>query len=271
MSSGGGQQTSSTKVEYSPYEQAARDQIAFDANRIFQSSMTSNNGNYTGAKPVGPSLDTKNAWGYDKWAAQSAMQGAQGAQGANNELLQATDVTNNPALEGAMTAATRPLIDQFQNAGGPMSTIRNNSVATGGYGGSRQGIAEGLAMQGLQNKVGDIRQTMMSEAYGQGLDAQGQAVKNQAMVNMMMSQPGEILGRAGAQQEGYQQTQENYNAAARDYAKNYQWEPLQNFANIIYGGSNGTTSTTQSVPKTDHTGQIIGTVGTMAMMAAMMM
>lgn len=272
MSSGGGQQQqSSTKVVYSPAEQAARDQIAVDAKQIFQNSMASNNGQYTGAKPVGPSDMTRDAWNTDYWAANTMGSANTKAQNANDfQMKDALYADANPYMQSHMDAATRPMIDQFMNAGGPMQAIRNNSVATGGYGGSRQGIAEGLAMQGLQQKVGDMRSTMSSDAYGKGLEAQTAAIKNQAMLNMMHQMPGQLQHQVGAQQEGYAQQDENYNAASRDYAKNYQWEPLQNFANVIYGGSNGTTQTSSTAPKTDHTGQIIGTLGTAAMMFMMM-
>lgn len=267
MSSGGGNTTSTTKVQYSPAEQAARDSIAQGAQKAFE---TSSKGPYPGAKPIGPSADTQAGLQAGDLAARQMGVGAQAAAGANDQLLHATDVNNNPALQSAMDAATRPMIDQFQEAGGALSQIRNGAMSNGSYGSSRQGIAEGLAQKALQQQVGDIRSTMMSKAYTDGLQAQGDAVKNQAMVNMMMQMPSQQLLANGATTEGYQQNAENYNAAARDFDQNSQWQPLQNFANIVYGGSNGETQTTQSAPKSNTAGQLIGTAGSLAMMYMMM-
>lgn len=269
MSSGGGNQTSTTKVTYSPQEQQARDRIALGAESAFNS--TSGWTPYGGAKPVGPSKDTYGGWGDTLGAADLIKNQNQTTQQANNWAMNnAAMAETNPYLRSAMDAATRPMVDKFMAPGGALSAIRNGAVESGGMGGSRQGIAEGIAIKGLNQSVLDTRSRMASDGYYKGLEAQEAAIKNQTMLNMMHQMPGQLKGQVGAQWEGYAQNSENYNAAARDWDRNYQWKPLENFANVIYGGSNGTTQTTQSVPKTDNTGQIVGALGTAAMMAMMM-
>lgn len=311
MSSGGGSTTSTSKVQYSPQEQAARDDIAFGSQDLFRYLWEQPVNNDTIAKPVGPSGATQQSWGLNQQAIQAMMAGAAGAQRtndnvsrgsetyndgttqqqvnrSNNQLLNASDVTNNPALKNAIMAAQTPIVDQFQNAGGVLSSIRNNSVGNGTFGSSRQGVAEGLATQGLARSLGEVSSKMANDAYTTGLQVQNQAtnnlmgtqtdrlqlgndvVKNQALLNMMYSQPAQLAGQQGTQQEGYQQTQNNYDAELAGNWENQRFKQLTNFANIVYGNSNGTTSTTQGIPKTDNTGQIIGTVGTAALMYMMM-
>lgn len=311
MSSGGGSSTNTTRVQYSPQEQAARDTIAGGAQGLFNTLWTRPVNNDTIAKPVGPSAGTRQSWDIGQSVMSAMMSGANSAQNTNNalvgesqqfndggtdsavarsntQLLNATDVNNNPALAGAIKAAQRPVVEQFTGAGGVLSNIRNNGVTSGTFGGSRQGIAEGLAMQGLQRQLGDISSTMGNQAYNAGLQAQtaatnnlmetqiarlglgNDAVKNQAMINMMRTAPMEIASGIGRQQEGFQQLQNNYNADVAGNWENQRYRQLQNFGNVIYGGSNGTTTSTSSAPKTDHTGQILGSAATLGMMALMM-
>src|SRR5690349_132962 len=61
---------------------------------------------------------------------------------------------SNPALQAATNAAIRPVVQNFEQS--VLPNVRAGAVASGGYGGSRQGIAEGLAGQELVRKSGDI-------------------------------------------------------------------------------------------------------------------
>lgn len=279
-SSGGGQSTTTTQVNYTPEERWMRSEVmglAKDAMRYNMGDGTdpSKPGNwwqYTGPRPTAPSQATSNSWQLGKTAANAVQQGTNQAQTANNfGLANALYANSNPYLAGHIDAAVRPVVDAFRNAGGTMSTIRNGSVANGTFGGSRQGIAEGLAQQGLMRQVGDISSSMQSEAYTKGLDVQQNAIKNQAMLNMMQMMPSQIMSQIGQQQEGFSQANENYAANVRNQQKNGMWEPLQNMANLINGASaQAGTSTTSSVPKQDMTGQVLGGLGSMALMAFMM-
>ena len=269
---GGSQQsTSSTKVEYSPEEAAARNKVMNEALGIFDQTKAAGPQAYPGARPVGSSGATLTGQQMALDAANTIKGGVQNAQNANNfGLHDALFASSNPYLQDAMDAATRPLTESFGEAGGPLAGIRSGSVDNGSLGGSRQGIAEGLASKALINKVGDIRSTMSSNAYAQGLQQMNDSIKNQGMLSILQQMPSQIFSGVGAQQEAQQQQGENFLAAQRDFQQNSQWAPLQNLANIIYGGSNGTTSSVSSAPKPDTTMQGIGTLGSLAMMAMML-
>lgn len=76
---------------------------------------------------------------------------------------------SNPYLQTYMSAALHPLQQQYNTQ--IMPGIAGDAITAGGFGGSRQGIAEGLAAQGLQQSSGDVVARMASEGYGQGLTA----------------------------------------------------------------------------------------------------
>lgn len=269
MSGGGSQQTTSqTKVEYSPQEQAARDKVMQNAMATFDNSPRPGYG--VGA-PSDPSWETRHSWNMGKDAAAKIGFNTDQAQHANNfGMRDVLYAESNPYLQSHMEAATRPMIEQFQSPTGPLATIRNNSVMNGTVGSSRQGIAEGLAAKALMGQIGDVRSRMASDAYSKGLDVQQSAIKNQAMLNMMTPMGAQLYGQQGAQMEGYQQARNNFDAGLSAHNSTSQWGPLQNLANVIYGGSNGTTTSTSNAPKQDNTMQTIGTVGSLAMMAMMM-
>lgn len=84
----------------------------------------------------------------------------------NPDILNAQ---SNPYLQSYMDASVRPLTQQFANT--ILPGISQDAISAGGFGGSRQGIAEGLASQGLQQATGDITSRIGNEGYAQGLGA----------------------------------------------------------------------------------------------------
>lgn len=85
------------------------------------------------------------------------------------------DPSTNPWLKSATEAAIRPAVENFQNV--ILPSIAGDAISAGGFGGTRQQIAEGLAAQGLQRTIGDTASRIYSDAYGQGLGAMGQALQ----------------------------------------------------------------------------------------------
>ena len=271
MSSGGGSQTSTTRVQYSPTEQALRDTLMADARSQFSTDWADGiPRNYYGAAPVGPSWATQDSWGRGMSGANDIERNTQEGSSVNTQLGRAINVDSNPQLQQAIMAAQRPLVQQFASAGGPMSTIRSNAASTGNVGGSRQGIAEGLAMQGLQQQMGDISSKMSSDAYYKGLDAANESVKNQGLLSMLAMMPSQAMGAIGQQQEGYQANQNAFNANVRRSRDLGPYDFLNNMASIANGNTSAAQSTTSSIPRQDNTGQIVGGLGALGLMAMMM-
>lgn len=88
---------------------------------------------------------------------------------AVNRLLAAGDPTTNPYFQGTLAASLRPVTQAFQEE--ILPGIRTNFGAMGQYGGSRQGIAEGLAAGRANQQMADIAASMGNQAYSQGLQA----------------------------------------------------------------------------------------------------
>lgn len=119
-------------------------------------------------------------------------------------------------------------------------------------------------VQALQSLTGNL-QSGVNSMYGQDADTFSRvlAFAPQALETGLM--PSNILSGIGVQNELQQQQINDYlaNAAMWDY--NAPWTPLQNYASIVFGGANPTTSA--SVNSSANTGQILGSLGSAAIMA----
>lgn len=252
MAKGGGGQTSSTTVQqnYSPEEAARRTQVMDEAARIYGLNADSMaNAGYPGAAPVPASEATQQAQQMMSSAATGNMTNLANLTSYGTMLgINAPNVQNNPYLSAAMEAAIRPITAQFNDAGGVLSNIRNAAVGAGQYGGTRQGIAEGLAGQGYLNAIGDVTAKMGSEAYGQGLEALTRTLGVAPGIMGLQREPAAALSAVGAQQEDLAGQQAQFEADRRMWQLNAPWMPLQNYANLVYGGANPGTVTNSTVP-----------------------
>lgn len=249
--SGGGSQTStsSTKVEYSPEEAAARKFVWDQATGIYNQSQ---NATQNGGSPVpgvaGQSYDTIAAQNLARnWAYGGASQIAGQLPGAIDYGLNgARDVNNNPTLQGAIQAAIRPNTENLNE--NILPGIRTQSVSDGGYGGTRAGIAEGLAIAKANQANVDAAANITSDAYKTGQDTFARTLAFLPQASSVGSQPSQILSGVGAQNENYNQEVLNYIANLNNYNNNKGWGPIGNLASAIYGGIQPGTVTTQQGP-----------------------
>lgn len=246
MDSGGDTPATTTTVNYTPEERAARSKVMGEAQSIYDAQKPKlNTMGYPGAAPVG----------FDQYtlAAQDlAVQNAGNAQtniadinrGVSYGLNGAMDVNSNPWLTKAVQGAIRPITESYTDTGGVMSQIRDGAQGAGQFGSSRQGIAEGIAAGRYADAVGDVSSRMYSDAYNKGQDtfARTLAFAPQAMDASM--QPVNWLSGVGAQNEGLAQAQAQYDADSKMWDLNKDWAGLNNLANIIYGGGSGQSVTT---------------------------
>ena len=108
--------------------------------------------------------------------ATAAIGGLQPADAFLNFLLsgQALSPETNPFLAQTAEAAIRPLEQSFQQS--ILPGIRSEAIELGGFGGSRQGIAEGIAGQELLAQEGDITSRIFSQGFSDVLAAATQAL-----------------------------------------------------------------------------------------------
>ena len=284
---GGGGSTTSTVQQYSPEEAARRTQVMDEAQRIYkQTAPQMSAAGYPGAQPIGFSPETQQA-------RQLARDYAQQVQGVGNTALtslqsglrapvNAPDTGNLRTqtlgqilgygqggffdTDRAIQSAINPLIEQYLDPGGVMSSIRTGSQQAGQYGGSRQGIAEGVAAGRFARSAGDIANQMAFSAgqkeadlqaqlagqqinalqsmYGTDVNAAQQQFSTEAERNAKLTalapqtmqagmMPTNIYSGLGQQLETLAADREAYNAAARQWQLEAPWAPLENYAWIV--------------------------------------
>jgi hypothetical protein len=110
------------------------------------------------------------------------------------------------------------------------------------------------------NAIGDTSARVANEGYGQGLTAMGRAQAMAPQFAQMATLPSSLLGQVGQMYDTQAQRYEDYNAAERQWGLNASWLPLQNYANIVYGGASpGTTTTgTSDAGGTSTLGKVAG-------------
>lgn len=265
-----GKSSTTTSVNYSPEESAMRTGVMDEAKRIYDATSTAMQQTpYPGSQPAPFSPDTLTGQAYARdYALGPAIQQASNMNNAVQfGLWDVLFPQTNPALQSSIDAAIRPITESYTDTGGVMSQIRDGAVGAGQFGSSRQGVAEGIAAGRYADAIGDTASRMANENYQKGLDTFSRtlAFAPQALQAGLM--PSNILSGIGAQNEMQAQQINDYLANARMWDYNAPWTPLQNYASIVFGGANPTTSTTQrSNPSALST---IGQIGSIAMMPFM--
>lgn len=244
---GGGGNTTTTTQNYSPAEAARRAQVMDEAARVYEGTKdTLANSPYPGSAPVPFSSDTLTAQDWARYAASNSQPQIDAINsGVRFGLGDVMDVNSNPYLQSAIQAAIAPITQSYSGPGGALQQIRTGANEAGQFGGSRQGIAEGIAASNYMGQVGNTAAKMASEGYNQGLDTFEKTLMFAPTAMETAMQPASWLSSVGAQNEALAQAQADYGANARMWGLNAPWMGLQNYANIVYGaGSGGTTSST---------------------------
>lgn len=106
--------------------------------------------------------------------------------------------SNNPNLQGAIDAASRDVTRNLNEVALP--GISRNAAATGNTNSTRTGVAEGIAMRGAGDRIGDIAANMRYDAYNNGLNLSEQArVANQGDYLSAQQQAGGLYNSATGQ------------------------------------------------------------------------
>lgn len=248
-SGGGPTTTTSTTQNFSPEEAAARAKVQAEAARIYGENAAALQWTpYPGSRPTDLSSATREAEAsWVNFARGGATDQANQAAAYSSWLMgPAQYAESNPYLQSAITAATRPITEAYSGAGGALSQIRSGAGSAGQYGSTRQGIAEGLTTQGYLRSVGDTGAKMANENYQVAQAAGLKALGLAPQVQQMGTLPGQLIGSVGSLEDTQAQALEDYRANAAMWEINAPWAPLQNYANIVFGGSNPGTSSTST-------------------------
>ena len=246
MSTGGGSGESRTVTtqELSPEQQQLLSLVIPEARKFVQNPPTQFPGS-----AIAPF--TPNQLGAQQSALSQAFGGNVGqvsdaaAQAQQFALGPVLFPESNPALQAATQAAIRPITEQFTQS--VLPNIRQGAITAGGFGGSRQGIAEGAASQAFLRQVGDTSAEIQSEAFGQGLDLFGRALFAAPGTAQLGLLPTQIQEAVGLQQQQQQQRLLTEEAQRFVNAQLIPFAAAQDVAGLAFGFPGGqATSTTSS-------------------------
>lgn len=228
----------------------------------------------TGQFAQGPAMDT--ATGALAAGNPAMSQGTQGLTGVAGQLSNLQDPTqqnianagayaDNPYLSGQIDAASRDVTRNLTED--VLPGISRGASLSGGANSSRTGIAEGVALRGAQDRIGDIASSMRGQAYDRGLGlsesargtniagsiAGGGLYDSLAGRGFQGAQTGSTLGfnaldamvRAGQITQADAQGLLNEQKGQYDLAANHQFDLLDQYKGII-GGDYGGTKTAQT-------------------------
>lgn len=273
----GGSKPASSKTTsqttYSPEEQARRNEVQTNASNIYRQTQ----GSYTpGNAPIADvvpfSQDTLNAQDWLRaFAGGTGQDITNQALGAMNfGFNDAIDPNSNPAIQDMLAANQRRIQQSYSDPGGVLSQIRTQAMTNADSGSStRQGIAEGIAAAREGQQIADSGAAIVNNAYNQGLDTFEKTMAFSPNLMNLALQPALTLGGVGTQIEGQAQAQENVDASRQQYALDAPWMGLQNFANIVYGGSNPITTTRSTAPTTGGSGGLSNAIGLASLAATL--
>jgi hypothetical protein len=196
--------------------------------------------------------------------ASSGLLSAASQDPTQQNIANAGAYADNPYLNGAIDAASRDVNRNLTED--VLPGINRNAAANGNTNSSRTGVAEGIALRGAQDRIGDIASTMRGDAYNQGLQ-QAEAARqanmqglqsagglyNTALGNAMQgsaagltAQYGNLdaLAKAGGVLQGNDQNELNAQYQAWQNQRQQPFDALNNYMGAIKGsyGNTGTTS-----------------------------
>jgi hypothetical protein len=178
--------------------------------------------------------------------------------GAQNFLLgDVLDVNNNQGLQGAISAALRPLEEQFTRVIKP--GVNHESIGTGpfsSFGGTKNVMANNLADNAYMRQVGDTSSKIVNDTYLGNLDAFTKGVGMAPQTQRAMLFPETAIGAVG-------DTQAQRLAAQKQQQFEDQMLPFSMALQLIGtagatpgGGSSGTVTGAQ--PQSNPMMQLLG-------------
>jgi len=139
----------------------------------------------------------------------------------------------NPFLESAIQAMRESANRDFQRNQVP--AIRNNAVAGGGLGGSRQGIAEGLAMSDLNQDLINRESTLRSNQVNVDTNNMLNALINQGQILSGQTRGTDLLQRTGALQQDQRQREIQGSMDRFNEEQDLQFQRDQELLRILMG------------------------------------
>lgn len=212
---------------------------------------------YYGGDAVADLTDAQNLGltGMQEWAQQGQSQVLDPAlqafqYGTGSGVL---DVANNPYVQGMAQSAAR---DAYSSLPGIFGDIRGGALLSGGYGGGRQGIAEGNAIGAANQNAINATANIYGNAYGQGLQHQGNVLGMAGGLMNLGNYGNELMMNAGGIQQAQNQSEIDASMQQHEWEQNLPYQQLQNYQNTV-GGFQWGGEGTSTQPGQNQVGNII--------------
>jgi hypothetical protein len=169
------------------------------------------------------------------------------ATNANRFLLgDVLDPNSNRFLRDTIEASVRPIREDFLES--ILPGIRGEAITAGQFGGSRQGIAEGIAARGAQTAASEAAARIGSEGYSRGLDAMTRALSMVPQTMGAMTLPGLLAAGVGEQQQGLNQAMLDEQFQRDMFAQLSPWLAAKEVAGVGGALPGGTSTATTPNP-----------------------
>jgi hypothetical protein len=163
---------------------------------------------------------------------------------------------NNPALAGAVDAATRPITNAYERK--VLPGIRGEAVTTGNFGGSRQGVAEGIASGEMLNAVGDTSAKLVNNAYDTNINAQLKALGLIPTLQNAQLAPAVTTSGVGDVRQSLEQAQLNADVAGFNYDQMAPFLQSKEILSLLTGLPGGSTVSTGNSPTPNKFSSALG-------------
>jgi hypothetical protein len=245
------QTTETTNSPWGPYAENLEN-VFGRANTLSQTPGSFFGGQtYAGFDP----LQAQGMQGQLDYAGGGLQDQVAGFQDASQFALNAPDVANNPYIGGMADVIGNRLQSNLDTS---MGNIRDRMIDSGQTGGSRHGVAQGIAIEGNQQALGDALAGLYGGAYGQGLSAQGSALGMAPQTAQLGMLPGQVQSSIGGQMQGMEQRGIDEAMQRHSFSQNEPWDRLSKYNSMLSGGQGyGSTSST-TTQANDPFGQLLG-------------
>jgi len=152
----------------------------------------------------------------------------------------ALTAAGNPMEQAAIDAATRPIYQGLTESELPQ--LRSGAAASGQYGSSRQGIAEGLASGRASQAAGDTAAKIAESAYQSNLDAMTKALGLMPQTEQAQTMPAATISGVGEVRQAQRQASDEANLQRQFYNQNIPLQKAQNLTQLTTGLPGGGTS-----------------------------
>ena len=193
------------------------------------------------------------------------QQGIVGSAGNANQFFTtgaALDPASNPFLQKTIAAATLPIQQNYAET--VLPSIQKDAVGAGGYGGSREGIAEGLAARGEQQAIGSTAANIAYQNYQNALDQMTKQTALAPTVAGAQTIPALTTSGVGDVQQALQQAQNTYGWQSNVFGQEQPLsvaEAMMGLGAGIPGGSVTSTGTVSNQMSPLQTAMGLGGIG----------